>query len=60
MQVDLAPTTEEVGAHEFRNRFGLYMERAAAGGTILIRRHGRPYACLGPPALNDPAAAADD
>lgn len=44
------PTVEEVGAHEFRNRFGLYMERAAAGGEVLIRRRGRPYARLGPPA----------
>jgi hypothetical protein len=29
-----------VGAHEFRNRFGWYMERAAAGETIRISRHG--------------------
>jgi hypothetical protein len=27
----VSPTREEVGAHEFRNRFGLYMERAAGG-----------------------------
>jgi prevent-host-death family protein len=46
-QVD--PAVEEVGAHEFRNHFGVYMERAAAGGEILIRRRGRPYARLGPP-----------
>lgn len=39
----------EVGAHEFRNRFGQYMERAAAGAEILIRRRGKPYARLGPP-----------
>jgi len=31
-----------VGAHEFRNHFGLYMERAANGSEILIRRRGRP------------------
>ena len=43
-----APTSEDVGAHEFRNRFGYYMELAAAGSEILIRRHGKPYACLGP------------
>jgi prevent-host-death family protein len=55
-----APTIEEVGAHEFRNHFGLYMERAAAGAEILIRRRGRPYARLGPPGLNPGAAAADD
>ncbi len=39
---------EEVGAHKFRNHFGYYMERAAAGADILIRRRGRPYARLGP------------
>jgi prevent-host-death family protein len=38
----------DVGAHEFRNHFGHYMERAAAGETILVRRHGKPYASLGP------------
>jgi prevent-host-death family protein len=60
MQVDLAPTTEEVGAHEFRNRFGLYMERAAGGSEFLISRHGRPYARLGPPNLNPSPSAADE
>ena len=39
----------EVGAHEFRNHFGYYMERAAGGAEILVRRRGRPYARLGPP-----------
>jgi prevent-host-death family protein len=38
-----------LGAHEFRERFGYYMERAAAGEEILIRRHGRPFARLSPP-----------
>jgi prevent-host-death family protein len=51
---------EEVGAHEFRNHFGLYMERAAAGTEILIRRRGRPYARIGPADLNPLPAAADD
>ena len=32
-----------VGAHEFRNRFGWYMERAAAGEPILITRRGKPH-----------------
>lgn len=41
-------TLEEVGAHKFRNHFGYYMEQAAAGTDILIRRHGKPYARLGP------------
>lgn len=44
-----APGGEEVGAHCFRNRFGYHMERASGGVEILIRRHGKPYARLGPP-----------
>jgi prevent-host-death family protein len=39
----------EVGAHEYRNHFGWYMERAAAGESFLITRRGRPYARLSPP-----------
>jgi prevent-host-death family protein len=39
----------EVGAHEFRNHFGYYMEQAAGGTEILVSRHGRPFARLGPP-----------
>lgn len=39
----------DVGAHQFRNRFGWYMERAAAGEQIHISRHGRPFARLLPP-----------
>lgn len=42
------PSYEEVGAHKFRNHFGYYMEQAAAGTEILIRRRGKPYARLGP------------
>jgi prevent-host-death family protein len=57
---DPAPALEEVGAHEFRNRFGLYMERAAGGSEFLISRHGRPLARLGPPNLNPSPSAADD
>lgn len=41
-------TFEEVGAHKFRNHFGYYMEQAAAGNEIRIRRRGKPYARLGP------------
>jgi prevent-host-death family protein len=39
---------EEVGAHIFRNHFGHYLERAAGGQEILIRRRGKPYASLCP------------
>jgi prevent-host-death family protein len=38
-----------VGAHEFRNRFGWYMDRAAAGDTFDVTRHGRAFARLSPP-----------
>jgi prevent-host-death family protein len=38
-----------VGAHQFRNHFGYWMERAAAGDEILITRRGSRYARLGPP-----------
>jgi prevent-host-death family protein len=38
-----------VGAHQFRNHFGWYMERACVGEEILITRHGRPFARLAPP-----------
>jgi prevent-host-death family protein len=31
----------QMGANEFRNRFGYYMERAAAGDEILVTRHHR-------------------
>jgi PD-(D/E)XK endonuclease len=29
-----------VGAHEFRNRFGYWMELAAAGTDVIVTRHG--------------------
>ena len=37
-----------IGAHELRDRFGFWMERANAGDEIAITRHGRPFARLGP------------
>ena len=46
-----------VGAHEFREKFGYWMERAAAGEEILITRRGRRYARLSPP---DPQRATTD
>ena len=42
------PAAVEVGSNQFRNHFGYYLERAAAGDEILVRRHGRPYARLVP------------
>jgi prevent-host-death family protein len=47
-QIDEGADEIVVGAHQFRNRFGYWMERAAAGDEILITRRGRRYARLGP------------
>ncbi len=41
--------TTVVGAHEYRNHFGWYMERAAAGEEFLITKRGKPCARLSPP-----------
>ena len=37
-----------VGAHEFRNRFGWYMERAAGGEEIRVAHRGRPRIRVAP------------
>ena len=42
-----------IGSNEFRNRFGPYLERAAAGGEVHMGRHGRRLAGL-PPATESP------
>jgi prevent-host-death family protein len=52
-----SPNVVRTGSNEFRNHFGYYMERAAAGAEIHISRHGRPFACLMPP-QDQPVAAA--
>jgi prevent-host-death family protein len=38
----------QTGAHRFRNHFGYYMERAAAGEEIHVSRRGKPYVRLLP------------
>ena len=43
------PEVVRTGSNEFRNHFGYYLERAAAGDEIHISRHGRPFARLMPP-----------
>ena len=43
---DAAP--DVVGAHEFRNHFGYYMERAAASEDVVVTRHGKPFVRLIP------------
>jgi prevent-host-death family protein len=50
-------TQVTVQANPFRDRLGYWMERAASGDEILITRHGRPFARLGPP---DPRHATTD
>ena len=43
---DPSPHVTEVGAHQFRNHFGYYLERAAAGDEIRVSRHGRKFVKL--------------
>jgi prevent-host-death family protein len=40
--------SQVVGAHEFRNHFGWYMERASAGESFHVTRRGKPYVRLVP------------
>jgi prevent-host-death family protein len=49
-----SPSLEEVGAHKFRNHFGYYAERAAAGAEILVSRRGKPHVRLGPARSRSP------
>ena len=42
------PDQQVVGAHDFRNRFGWYMERAAGGEEFFVTRRGKPYVRLLP------------
>ena len=53
-----APQSMIVGAHEFRNHFGYYMERASAGDEVVVNRRGRwlspavcPLCWMEPPEL---------
>ena len=55
VRVPLAPLSTlpeagnaEVGAHQFRNHFGWYMERAVAGEEFLVTRRGKPCVRLVP------------
>ena len=52
------PTAVTVGSHEFRNRFGWYMERAAAGAQVLVTHRGQPRIRVGPADAPPLAAAA--
>lgn len=44
----IQPDRQVVGAHDFRNDFGWYMERAAAGEEFFVTRRGKPYVRLLP------------
>jgi len=52
---------ETVGAHEFRNHFGYYMEQAAGGTEVLVSKRGRPFVRMlgtqGPPEEVTPAGS---
>jgi prevent-host-death family protein len=45
-QAENAPAVETVGAHEFRNHFGYYMEQAAQGTEVQVSKRGRPFVRL--------------
>lgn len=43
---EVADNVVSVGAHEFRNHFGYYMEEASRGAEVLVSRRGRPFVRL--------------
>jgi prevent-host-death family protein len=47
---------QEVGAHQFRNHFGWYMERTVAGEEFLVTRRGKPCVRLVPAHARQPIA----
>jgi prevent-host-death family protein len=42
------PETLQVGANQFRNHFGDYLEKAGEGHEVLVSRRGRPYVRVSP------------
>jgi prevent-host-death family protein len=52
------PSVVQIGSNRFRNHFGYYLERAAAGDEIHISRHGRPFARLLPAETSRPELSA--
>lgn len=55
-RLEVSGRTLVVGAHEFRNRFGYYMELVASGAEVDVTRHGRSYVRLVPPTGAETAA----
>ena len=43
-----SPEALNVGANQFRNHFGYYLEKAGEGHEVLVSRRGRPYVRLTP------------
>ena len=43
-----------VGAHQFREHFGFWLEQAAAGLQLTVTRRGRPHVQLGPAVHSQP------
>ena len=43
-----SPDMLRVGANQFRNHFGYYLEKAGEGHEVLVSRRGRPYVRLSP------------
>ena len=43
-----SPSGQCVGAHQFRNHFGWYMERTVAGEEFIVTRRGKPCVRLVP------------
>jgi len=41
--------TERLGVAEAKRDFSALLDRTAAGGSVVITRHGKPVAALGPP-----------
>lgn len=53
------PASHTVGAHQFRNHFGWYMERTVAGEEFLVTRRGKPCVRLVPAHAQLPIADGD-
>lgn len=49
LQLHQEDDPDVIGSHEFRNRFGWYIERTAAGESFTVTRWGKPYVKLSPP-----------
>ena len=53
-----ASRPDEIGAHRFREHLGYYLERAAAGESVVVTRRGKPLVQLLPAAGSQSALVA--